>query len=43
VRIADGTELCAVISTESGRRLGLKRGDRVWAVFNAFAVVLHVE
>lgn len=43
VRIADGTELCAVVSTESGRRLALKRGDRVWAVFNAFAVVLHAD
>jgi molybdate transport system regulatory protein len=43
VGIADGTELCAVVSTESGRRLGLKRGDRVWVVFNAFAVVLHAD
>ncbi|MEE4607949.1 MAG: TOBE domain-containing protein [Desulfobacteraceae bacterium] len=43
VGIADGTELCAVISSESGRRLALKRGDRVWAVFNAFAVVLHAD
>ena len=43
VRIADKIELCAVVSTESGRRLGLKRGDRVWAVFNAFAVVLNAD
>ncbi|MDD2605051.1 MAG: TOBE domain-containing protein [Desulfobacteraceae bacterium] len=43
VRISDGTELCAVVSTQSARRLALKQGDRVWAVFNAFAVVLHVE
>jgi molybdate transport system regulatory protein len=43
VRIADKIELCAVVSTESGRRLGLKREDRVWAVFNAFAVVLNAD
>jgi molybdate transport system regulatory protein len=43
VRIADGSELCAVVSSQSGRRLALQRGDRVWAVFNAFAVVLHAD
>jgi len=43
VRISDGTELCALISTESGRNLPFDRGDRVWAVFNCFAVVLHVD
>ena len=43
VRISDGTELCAVISTESGGSLALNMGDRVWALFNCFAVVLHVD
>jgi molybdate transport system regulatory protein len=43
VRIGDGTELCALVSTQSGRRLALKQRDRVWAVFNAFSVVLHLE
>lgn len=43
VRIADGTELCAVVSTESGRRLGLKEGDRAWVVFSCFSVVLQVD
>ena len=43
VRIPDGTALCAVVSTESVRCLALDPGDRVWAVFNCFAVVLHVE
>jgi molybdate transport system regulatory protein len=43
VTIADGTELCAVMATESGRRLGLKTKDAVWAVFNCFAVVLRVD
>ena len=43
VRISDGTELCAVISTESSRRLAFNKGDRVWALFNCFSVVLHVD
>jgi molybdate transport system regulatory protein len=43
VQIADGTTLCAVVSTEGARRLGLDRGDRVWVLFNCFAVVLHVD
>ncbi len=43
IRTADGTELCAVASTQSSRRLAVHKGDRVWAVFNAFAVVLHVD
>jgi molybdate transport system regulatory protein len=43
VRISDGTELCALVTTASGRRLGLSPGDGVWAMFNCFAVVLHVD
>jgi molybdate transport system regulatory protein len=43
VRIGDGTELCALISTEAGRRLALKEADPVWAVFNSFSVVLHLD
>lgn len=43
VRIPDGTEVCAVISTEGAQRLDLKRGDQVWAIFNCFAVVLDVD
>jgi molybdate transport system regulatory protein len=43
VRIPDGTTLCAVVSTHSTRHLGLDPGDRVWMVFNCFAVVLHAE
>lgn len=42
VRLADGTEVCAVVTTASGRRLALNEGDRVWTLFNVFAVVLHV-
>ncbi|MFH2218685.1 MAG: TOBE domain-containing protein [Pseudomonadota bacterium] len=43
VRISDGTELCAVISTERRGRFAHKLGDRVWALFNCFAVVLHAD
>ncbi|RJP85625.1 MAG: transporter [Desulfobacteraceae bacterium] len=43
VRISDGTELSAIISTESSRRLEFSKGDPVWAMFNCFAVVLHVD
>lgn len=43
VRIADGTVLCAVVSTESLQRLSLEPGEQVWALFNCFSVVLHVE
>ncbi|MFH1991260.1 MAG: TOBE domain-containing protein [Pseudomonadota bacterium] len=43
VRLFDGTQLCSVVSTESSQRLGLKENDPVWAIFNSFAVVLHLE
>jgi molybdate transport system regulatory protein len=43
VKIADGTELCSLVTTESSRRLGLRQGDKVWAVFNSFSVVLHLD
>ena len=43
VRIADGTELCSIVTGESSRRLGLREGDVVWATFNSFSVVLHVD
>lgn len=43
VRISDGTELCSVITTEKARQMGFRQNDQVWAVFNSFAVVLHVD
>jgi molybdate transport system regulatory protein len=43
VHLSDGTELCAVISSESSRRLGLHEGDAVWVLFNGYAVVLQVD
>lgn len=43
VRISDGTEVCAVVSTTVSQSLNLNVGDRVWALFNCFAVVLHAD
>lgn len=43
VRIDDGTELAAVVSTEGIRNLAIQAGETVWAMFNCFAVVLHVD
>jgi molybdate transport system regulatory protein len=43
VRIADGTELCSLVTSTSGRRLDLHVNDPVWAVFSSFAVVLHID
>ena len=43
VALSDGTRLCALITTKSTKELGLSEGQKLWAMFNAFAVVLHVE
>ena len=43
VRIAGGSELCALVSSESGRGAAIGKGERVWAVFNGFAVILHAD
>jgi molybdate transport system regulatory protein len=43
LRIPDGTTICSIVSTESARNLGLDLNDQVWAVFNAFAVVINVQ
>ena len=43
LRLADGTELCAITSTESSIRLGLREGNRARALCTCFAVVLHTE
>ncbi|MDW7772832.1 MAG: TOBE domain-containing protein [Desulfobulbaceae bacterium] len=43
IRIDGGTELCAVASTESGMRMDLQEKSRVWALFNCFSVVLHID
>lgn len=43
VRISDGTEVCSIVTSESGRRLALVEGDEVWALFNSYSVVLLSE
>jgi len=43
VRISDGTELCSIVTTESASGTGFRKNDRVWALFNSFAVVLHID
>jgi molybdate transport system regulatory protein len=43
VRISSRTELCAVVTEQSRKMLGIEKGDSVWAVFNAAMVVIHVD
>jgi molybdate transport system regulatory protein len=43
VRISDGAELCSIVSTENARMMRFKEDDRVWVIFNSFAVVLHID
>ena len=43
VRIKDGTEICSLVTSESGRRLNLRVNDQVWAMFSSFSIVLHVD
>jgi molybdate transport system regulatory protein len=42
-RIADGTEICAIVTQQSLEKLFLKPADKVWVAFNAFTVVLHAD
>jgi molybdate transport system regulatory protein len=43
LRIPGGIELCAIVSTRQTQRLGFQVGDRVWAIFNSYSVVLRVD
>lgn len=43
LRIADGTEICSLVTSESGRKLNLRVNDQVWAIFSSFSIVLHVD
>lgn len=43
IRIADGTEVCSLVTSESSRRLALKEGDEVRALFSSYSVVLLSE
>lgn len=43
VRISDGTELCSIVTTENACKMGFQKNDQVWAMFNSFSVVLHID
>jgi len=45
VRISDGTELCSVVAAEDTHQhqIRFQENDRVWAIFNSFSVVLHID
>jgi molybdate transport system regulatory protein len=43
VRLADGTEVCSIVTSDSGLRLGLREGDAVQVLFNSSSVVLLSE
>jgi molybdate transport system regulatory protein len=43
VRIPDGTELCSIMTANSGRGMALRVNDPVWVLFNSFSVVLHID
>lgn len=43
VRLAEGTEICAVITAAAFRRLGLKVNDAAWTLFGAYSVILNRE
>jgi len=43
VKFSDETELCSVVTSDSSRRLDLHENDPVWAIFNSFSVVLHLD
>jgi molybdate transport system regulatory protein len=43
VLLPDGTELCAVITEKSRLHMDIRTKDTLWAFFDAFAVILHVD
>jgi molybdate transport system regulatory protein len=43
VQLADGTELCAIITEKTRQQMGIQKQDTLWAFFDAFAVVLHID
>lgn len=43
VRLADGTALCAVVAAARAGDPAFHQGERVWALFNGFAVILHAD
>lgn len=43
VRISERTSVCAIVTSESAKRLSLAKGDKVWVLFNGASVVLLSE
>lgn len=43
VRIADGTELCSILTEKSRRLMDIRENDVLWAAFSAFAVIIHAD
>ncbi len=43
VRLVDGTRICAAVTSESLRELGLSPGDAAFAFCNAYSVVLRAD
>jgi molybdate transport system regulatory protein len=43
VLLPDGTELCAIITEKSRLHMDIQVKDTLWAFFDAFAVILHVD
>jgi len=43
IELPDGTELCAIITEKIRNELNIQNKDIIWAFFDAFAVVLHVD
>ena len=43
ISIPGGIELCAIVSTRNTQVIALEIGDRVWALFNGYSVVLRVD
>lgn len=43
VTLADGTEVCSLVTETSRKNLDLKKTDTVWVLFDAFSVILNAE
>lgn len=43
VKIADGTEICSLVTSDRSHRIEIHEHDPVWAIFNSFSVVLHLD
>jgi molybdate transport system regulatory protein len=43
IRLPDGTEISSITGTHNNRHYSLQKGDRVWVLFNCYAVILHVD